>query len=115
MAPFFPQYFLRSACVLLAVVFAASLIWCGDGACSPRAIEDQCASAFCPPHNHQGGQEENPPGHCSAECMCVCHSPTIVETAFVPEHHQRVHHITTDIDVSSPSSPIRAIYHPPKS
>jgi hypothetical protein len=115
MIHFFSTYAIRPAGLLLVSVFAASLFWCGDAACWSGASDGQCASLICSLLTRHNTSNETHNGDCSAACMCVCHTPTILEIDFDIEHHLPAHNTAFEFTASTPYSPARSIYRPPKS
>lgn len=115
MIHFFSTYAIRPAGLLLVSVFAASLLWCGDAACWSGASDGQCASLICSLLTRHNTSNESHNGDCSAACMCVCHTPTILEIDVDIEHHLPAHNTAFEFTASTPYSPARSIYRPPKS
>jgi hypothetical protein len=114
MIHFFSTYAIRPSGLLLVTVFAASLLWCGDAACWSGASDGQCASLICSLLTGHNTSNESHNGNCSVECMCVCHTPTILEIDFDNEHHLTAQNTAFEFTTSTPYSPARSIYHPPK-
>jgi hypothetical protein len=115
MIHFFSQYALRPSGLPLIVVFAASLLWCGDADCWSGASDGQCASLICSLLANHGSQNENQAGHGSTECMCVCHMPTIPGNVFDAEQVLTAQTTSFEFSTFTPPSPTHSIYHPPKS
>jgi len=110
----FSTYTIRPAGLLLAIVFATSLVWCGEAACRSGTSDDQCTSLICSLLDNHGTPDHGQKGNCSAECMCLCHMPTITGPAFDTEHDLTAQQTTFTFTASTPPSPDRSIYHPPK-
>ncbi len=111
----FSKYAVRPAGLLLVLVFMSSLVWCGDEACWSGTSDGQCASLICTLFANHDTPNENHNGNCSTQCMCACHMPTILGIASDTEHHLTAQITAYEFTTSTPSSPTRSIYHPPKS
>jgi hypothetical protein len=108
-------YVLRPSGLLLVLMFAASLVWCGDGDCSSGAGNGGCASLICSLLASHSIPDNGDEGNCSTQCMCLCHTPTIPGIACEIDQ-QLIAQNTTFVFTASPTStPARPIYHPPKS
>lgn len=111
----FLTYAIRPAGLLLVVVFASSLLWCGDAACWAGSSDDQCASLICSLLPSHATPHENHNDNCSTECMCVCHMPTIPAKASDTEHLLTGQTTSFEFAAFTPPYPTHPIYHPPKS
>ncbi len=113
--PFFLTYATRPARLFLLIVFAASLMWCGDLACLSGSSDDHCASVICSLLDNHKGPTDNQTSPAPAKCICVCHMPTILGSA--PDTEQLLTALLMRIEYTAfvPSSPAVSIYHPPRS
>ena len=103
------------AAVLLILLFAASLLWCGDADCWSGTSDGQCSSLICAlfaSHNAPGDAHAS---CASADCMCACHMPTLAPAATDLQPHLTAQTATFIFTASTPVSPVRIVYHPPRS
>lgn len=114
MVRLFSKYALCPVATLLILVLAATLVWCGDPACQAGTGDDHCVSLLCSLFSSHSAPEKN--GNCdrSTECKCFCHMPTLSGTTVEIDHHLTAENVICKCCSSTPCSPSRSIYHPPK-
>jgi hypothetical protein len=105
---------LRPLALLLATLFVATLVWCGDAECSSGTGPDQCASLLCALFaNHNAPADaQDPP--CAHDCTCACHTPVLPAIESRPVSDVLAEPATFEYLALIPTSPLRMVYHPPR-
>jgi len=111
----FSTYFVRPAGLLLLILFASSLLWCGDQVCLSGSDDGECASLVCALMAGRNAPEKNQDSSGATDCMCVCHMPTVAAAPADVVHILNSKQSTSDFTPFAPLAPVRSIYHPPKS